>query len=353
MGDLLKEFRASARDDRHLLILVGLLWATLIALLASKGINALKPASYVSNLAIYLSTLLFVGAFHMGRLLLRHRPESPISFLYSVAKEKRLAHWLMRGLPMLLAITIFIPAFSATKSAIPLFNDYTWDSTWDALDVTLHGARPWELLQPLIGYPLITSAFSIAYHLWVMLIYIGGVYFAFTHTDRELRARFFFCFFLCWAVIGVLLATVLASVGPCFVGPLLGDHSYDAQMTYLRAANEEYPLMVLGVQERLLEWYQAGNHGLGRGISAMPSMHVSIAFLSFLVATRISKRLAVALGLFCVIVMIGSVHLAYHYAVDGYVALIVTGAIWLASAPFARWAVGKQGIGEAPIPVAA
>jgi hypothetical protein len=37
-----------------------------------------------------------------------------------------------------------------------------------------------------------------------------------------------------------------------------------------------------------------------------------------------------------VIVLIGSVHLAYHYAVDGYVSIVVTGMIWAVSGALAR-----------------
>jgi hypothetical protein len=41
-------------------------------------------------------------------------------------------------------------------------------------------------------------------------------------------------------------------------------------------------------------------------------------------------------GIFTVIILIGSVHLAYHYAVDGYVSIAATWLIWLAAGPLAR-----------------
>jgi hypothetical protein len=79
----------------------------------------------------------------------------------------------------------------------------------------------------------------------------------------------------------------------------------------------------------LLDSYLAGNHGLGRGISAMPSMHVSIAFLFVMFSWRVSFCLGIAATAYCIVIFLGSVHLGYHYAVDGYVAIVATLIIWV------------------------
>jgi hypothetical protein len=65
-------------------------------------------------------------------------------------------------------------------------------------------------------------------------------------------------------------------------------------------------------------------------------MHVSLAFLFFLAMRKVSRFAGLFFGLFTVIILIGSVHLAYHYAVDGYVSIVTTWLIWLASGPLAR-----------------
>src|SRR5690606_7033194 len=119
----------------------------------------------------------------------------------------------------------------------------------------------------------------ILYHLWILPIYAGGVWFCFFVDNRELRSRYLFAYFACWTLIGVVMATALASVGPCFLAPILGDTRFAEQMEYLRQADTHFPIMVLQVQDQLIAWHQSGNEGLGRGISAMPSMHVSLAFL--------------------------------------------------------------------------
>jgi hypothetical protein len=330
------EFRRGAIADRPILTGIFIAWSVLIALLALKGVNGVQVSSYLANLALYLSALLFFLVHWTGSQLVRHQPQRPIGFLAECIRSERLDRRLLRGMPMLLALVIFLPAFSAMKSAIPLFNTYGWDQTWLQLDRALHGTDPWRILNVAIGYPIITSIFSAFYQVWILLIYAGGIYFCFFQDNAELRARYFVAYFACWAILGVAMATQFASVGPCFLEPFLGDRHFADQMAYLRTANESVPVFSLLVQDRLIDWYADGNNGLGRGISAMPSMHVSLAFLFFLAMRKVSRAAAIGFGLFALIILIGSVHLAYHYAVDGYVSIIATWLIWMASGPLAR-----------------
>jgi hypothetical protein len=342
LRDLIAEFRHGAVADRPILVGMFLIWVALITLLAIKGVSGFHLMAYFANFAVYVSALLFFLVYWLGSLLLRHRPDRPISFLAAAFRSDRLDHRMMRGMPMLLALVIFMPAFSAMKSAIPLFNAYSWDQTWLQLDRTLHGTDAWRVLNVGIGYPIITSIISAFYHLWILLIYAGGVYFCFFQDNRELRARYFIAYFAIWTILGVFMAMAFASVGPAFVGPLLGDRTFDEQMAYLRDANERFPVMVLAVQEQLITWHLSGNHGLGRGISAMPSMHVSLAFLFFLAMRKVSRFSGLFFAVFFVVVLIGSVHLAYHYAVDGYVSIVVTGMIWVISGALARRLTGAN-----------
>jgi hypothetical protein len=179
--------------------------------------------------------------------------------------------------------------------------------------------------------------------LWILLIYFGGIYFAAYCSDVELRRRYFLCYFGIWTICGVALAIAFASVGPCFVNPMLGLHTFDAQMAYLRSANEHFPIMVLKVQDSLLEWQHSGQHGLGRGITAMPSMHIAQATLFWLGIRRVSPKAGYAFGAFLVVIYLGSIHLAYHYAVDGMIAAAVTVLLWLASRKLATSRMAADG----------
>ena len=259
----------------------------------------------------------------------RDRPESPIRYLLFDAFGPDHAKRTVTGLMTVLAIIAFSSSFNMVKSAIPLFTPYTWDPALIAADRALHfGYDPWRLLHPLLGYPLVSSALSIAYHFWFLLIYAGTIWFAIYEKDPALRRRYLIAYLLIWSVIGMALAVGLASVGPVFVRPLFGIDTFDEQMAYLRAADAQWPIWTLQVQQELLAWHHSGSHGFGRGISAMPSMHVALAFLFFLAMRHISSAAATFFGVFFVLILLGSVHLGYHYALDGYVSILITGLIW-------------------------
>ena len=329
------------------ILLIGCALMTLcVGLLLSHGINP-GVAGIVANAQIFFMFLVVLACIDAGRELFRHRPQSPVAHLkarYSTPDFKRA---LYAGLPMMAVAIVLLPYFSKMKSAIPLFNDYTWDARFIAWDRAIFfGHDAWEVLQPVLGYPVVTAFLALLYHLWFLLLYPGVMFFAFAKIDSQVRRQFFLSYVISWTLIGGALATMLASVGPVFIGPMFGDPTFDAQMAYLNAANEQVPVMTLRVQGMLLEWYANAEDGLGSGITAMPSMHCAIAFLYWIAMRRISKPWGAFFAVFFFITWISSVHLAYHYAVDGLVSLLAVAAIWAASqwivTTWDAWLAGRQ-----------
>lgn len=301
--------------------------ATLVPL----GVPLFSGRSYLQNSFIFIAMwfLFFVG--HAAPSVWRARPEgSLLPHIWQNELGSEYRQRLILAGPTMVGVMLFTPSFSAFKSAMPLFAQFDWDLTFIWLDRAMHGADPWRILQPVFGYPIVTSLMSVLYHVWILLIYAGSVYFAVYQANADLRRRYFVSFLLCWAILGMGVASAFASYGPCFVGPMQGNPYFDEQMAYLRAANEIWPVMTIEVQDTLIAWHQSGDHGLGRGISAFPSMHVSLALLFFLAMRQVSPIAGWVFGVYFALIFLGSVHLGYHYAVDGYASIIGTVLIWVA-----------------------
>lgn len=86
-----------------------------------------------------------------------------------------------------------------------------------------------------------------------------------------------------------------------------------------------------GWQQVLAQAHMSEEYYFGMGISAMPSLHNAIAVLYVFAAFRIGKLIGWFMTAYAVLIFIGSIHLAWHYAVDGIVAAIGMWAIWRAA----------------------
>ncbi|HSS62883.1 MAG TPA: phosphatase PAP2 family protein, partial [Gammaproteobacteria bacterium] len=134
---------------------------------------------------------------------------------------------------------------------------------------------------------------------------------------------------LCAGLLGNLAATLLSSAGPCYYGYFVaGPDPFAPLMVYLESVSAITPLPSVLAQGYLWESYQRDALTVGAGISAMPSIHMSMAFLLVLACWHRGRWLRGATLAYLVVLQIGSVHLGWHYAIDGYVGIFLTGAIW-------------------------
>ncbi|MCK2183891.1 phosphatase PAP2 family protein [Halomonas getboli] len=240
----------------------------------------------------------------------------------------------VRSVALLLILSLTFSAMSSFKTLIPVIHPYHLDHVLMVLDRSLHlGQAPWRWLQPLVGHPRTTFALNIVYNLWFLVMFGLLFWVVFRETGRR-RQHFLVAFLLCWAINGSLLAAWLSSAGPAYwahVLPAMED-PYAPLMAYLERVDAQHTLWALSTQAKLWEDYARQGLDVGSGISAMPSMHVSVAWLMLLYAWRSGWWLRVPVLLFVGCIGIGSVHLAWHYAVDGYLSIVTTSLIW--------WAVG-------------
>jgi membrane-associated phospholipid phosphatase len=132
---------------------------------------------------------------------------------------------------------------------------------------------------------------------------------------------------LVWVVVGNVVASLVPTAGPALYGLATGNHArFAALVDFLGSSGS----LTAGTQQYLWSLHEAGASGFGSGISAFPSMHVAIICMCALFASELNKHLRIPGAIYTGLIMLSSVYLGWHYAVDGYAAVILTvGIYWL------------------------
>lgn len=244
-----------------------------------------------------------------------------------------------QGVGILLVIawwTVFVAIFDTVKSYIPIVFSFRWDEAFMAADRLLHaGAHPWELLHALRGGEWATVVIDRLYVSWYPYLLVLLTVQAW-NPDRQHRARFLLSFASVWFLLGIVVAMLSASAGPIFYGEVVqgGGDPYRDLLAHLEAVDRAHSLVVLDIRDQL--WTNYLSRGGFGAIAAMPSVHVAVAVLGALSAQDIDGRLGLVGWLYAGVVMVGSVYLGWHYAIDGYVSLVATLVIWRLTGPAAQ-----------------
>lgn len=274
--------------------------------------------------------LLFV-AYRVFYIMIAKRPRRLTLAIIEDLKKYFTWERFFTALPLLIFIPIFFSLFTTTKNMIPVINPFSWDPFFADFERQLHfGKQPWEWLQPILGYAVVTMVISFFYKLWFVTKFFVMYWQTFSVKNPALREQFFIALLGIWIVNGAILATLLSSAGPCYFGLVYPDllDPYAGLMDYLYSTDNLTAVFDLKAQEFLWHAYNGNAPVAFSGISAMPSMHVSLACLFMLLSFRYGTFTKTFFIFFFIFTLLGSIHLGWHYAADGYLSILTTIPIW-------------------------
>jgi hypothetical protein len=236
-------------------------------------------------------------------------------------------------------------AFSPFKALIGSVHGFTLDPQLTRIaTVMFFGHQGWQITHAVFGNPIGTAFLQSMYTIWFLLVWISLIYCIARADDARFRMQFMLAFLLCWIIVGSAMAYWFASAGPCFYQGIFGDPRYAPLMDRLHALDQQiisvapaWRLLSLDEQHWLWAAYKDNADSFGAGISAMPSMHVAFAALMARGAFAVDKRIGWVMTVYAVLIWIASVHLGWHYAIDG----IVGGPMGVATWYLAGWTLKR------------
>lgn len=315
-----------------------LIYAIILLYAAGAGVLALSLGQtdklvYLDYAPVWLrgvvtAVLIYLGVTELPASIMAD-PKNPLARLRS-RRDELLNPRVVAGGLLILGLILLNGAFTSVKNMLPDLVAFTWDRSLADLDATLHfGKDPWLWLQPLLGHHVVTRAIQYSYTGgWMIALCALTSLMAVSRQLDGLRLRFFATYAFCWIVLGNVVAGAFMSAGPVYFGEVTGDAARFADQLRYLSFSDGLPHSSYELQRSLWQLHLADRTELGTGVSAFPSLHVAMATLFALTGWSINRWSGwIATG-FLAVILLGSVHLAWHYAVDGYVSMLATTAVW-------------------------
>jgi hypothetical protein len=284
---------------------------------------------YAKNLII-LTAVFAILSYITARLgYMFKQPLSPIAPLAWDKAYFRTFPW-REILVSVSGYTLTMTCFTVHKSLFIGRDGYRHDAWLAQLDQTILGDNGWVLTHTWFPSSSATHVFDILYHPAFYPMLVGYLVCATTRSKPALRYTYMASFVAGFVFIGMIMPAALNSAGPIYDGDLFGDGSTFGPLKVAIDAHQDTigKMSAALFQEYLLNTKLNDVANFGSGISAMPSMHVVMAFLWAFAAWHINRILGVVVTAYAILIWLISVHLGWHYFVDGLVGLFAIGAVW-------------------------
>ena len=329
------------------LVLLAALYEACLQLFAERPVSPLDfdLIAYLPNL-LPVTIMFILGGF--GILIFR----AALRNSGTATRRERLVRWwrrvpwfeLLVGRILLgfLFLELIQSSFAAFKPFIPALNPFSWDPIFAAMDRALMlGTDPWAITHALLPTPTATLWVDILYVIWYVALISSYFYIMVQPLGDQRRLAVMVSLGLCWFLFGGLAATVFSSAGPIYYEQVYGDATFVPLVERLKAQSEIaapiHGFAVLNASDLVWRGY-IGEPGVpSLGIAAFPSMHVCMVALIWVYARAQSRIWGWIAFVYMIAIVIGSVHLGWHYLVDGLFSIIGAWVVWVVSLRFAEY----------------
>ncbi|MCP5038334.1 MAG: hypothetical protein GY945_12130 [Rhodobacteraceae bacterium] len=228
------------------------------------------------------------------------------------------------------ATIMFHVSFTLVKTSLPYILPFFADPFWAGIDEALHGGTaPWILaheIAALLPFDM-KEAFPFYLEYWTIpAVYLPALMAALDRDQVRIH-RIMTLYLIVWVLLGNIMALAGMSAGPVYYDRLLGGETF-SNLSHTLATSGISDTLIGYIQDGLWQLYVENEQVFGAGISAFPSVHVGIIMVGAIYLWERS-RLLLPIGLaYVVLILFLSVYTGYHYAIDGYVSILVVFLAW-------------------------
>lgn len=292
---------------------------------AAVMIETISGFRYSPPLAVLLTAALALSIFALGGM-------AALSVIRSMIQKSDPLRAVKSALDVDIPFTYFMVAaqlsvLSWLKAAMPYSVGFRFDELLANLDAAIFGVDPWRLLQGLPAGIVDRAYISWAWTTILLMLILPLL------PRTVVRDRAIVTYFLVVASCS-LGQYLLPSAGPIFYERIgLGERFAELPVQPWVQVTSDY----------LWTNYLSRGELVGVGISAFPSLHVAgTAWVAIVVSTYLQPLKWLAWAYF-ILLMIGSVLLGWHYAIDGIAGTLLALAAWKLTAWSAKQAVSVAG----------
>jgi hypothetical protein len=294
-------------EDRTLLVISMALTGSIatIALHFMPDHDGLLPALRILP-AWMVVTALLAGVFGLAHMWSR-REDRPLRAMTGYMRANPAKVLAVVALMAVAGLNLI--AFMWLKPLLNYLVPFTADPLLADFDHALFlGHDPWTLF----GWLKSPWTGTIYHPFWFVLMIIA-LYASVAAPESPERSAVVLSYFVLWTVVGPLIHVLLPAAGPIFYERM----GYGSRFADLTPGAE-----TTAVADYLWSIYASKSFGAGSGISAMPSMHVTMSTWTAIGIANLLPRWRIAGFAGWVVIFLLSIALGGHYAADGIVGVV-------------------------------